>query len=911
MPETNPMKIDLRFVNPQGTGVEFQKDGTKPKVLEDGFEVARLVDDREALEKSGDSYDSTSLSKRIDIGASDKWHFDYSETVEDDEGSRESVPNEIGELGFVLKGNAAIQDSNVDVYQGLNPNFYTWRRPGDQVLFGNSMRCDSDGDGAICKGGEDLLDLNKEFSITTWMLPETVRGYFFGIAPFPGNDRLAMWIENNSNPGQGPLGTGINFRAYSADARIVGNFDDNNIGKPNCVTLVNYKDENGDFKFKAFVNGLKSTANLDEVRGIQPDVKAPLSVGCRLDEEGNPAYSVVGNVGDTIIHQRPLSDEECEAMYWNPNMGLMTAGVGSSSLKGVTGITDRDNATFYKLDDEYRGQRNIAWNFGTSGKTFYHGAPDNYPVPSFVAEAKPVRSGTPSTVDDNYVGNGDGSSHITLANPELHKLDSFLTMKVQAGSVSAGMVLYSESMDDATPYKYSLEVDDTDITLLKFIFENDIQSLSYTHPVPVFDGEPHTIKVYRDQTPDQINYNISIDGNISRFIMSESSEQFEMDNSTIGALDSNGVISNQFNGYIWDYTIGSVNIPINEGTGTNIKDSDGNSVGTLVDGGSFWGNFFVSRSRPSSETDKNITQVVERMMADFVIWWYPSNYTGTSKVYTPYTEGSDHAVEYVTVWNDVKKYCEDRGCTVIAITPFPTDGLANNGVIRGDLHKEASQKMLSSDARLVDGFSLAIEGSNTEFAPEYYFDGIHTNDAGQLEIFRQLNLFCQYIYDSKKSRHVVTEKVLADNIFLKGVNLSDKLEKKADSSEFITGSYAPEFSNLSNIDTIEASIGGELSYVRFGKTVNVFGSISVNATGSGSWKFTISLPFGTRFFEEDSFDYTGERCAGSVNCGDGDSGPVLLSATESKTEPLISNPNNNSSFPDNAWISFWYTIYEK
>jgi len=817
--ESSNMQIDYPFTNGDGSGIEIQQDGTPPKVLGiDGVEIGRILGAGPVLEQtdvgdspngsflryhpdgtvevfkegvsggtiSGDTEDQTftnSLQKRVDIGATHKWMFEETETVTDNTGTRQVVKNEFGEEGFTLAGNASLQNSSADVYADFHPEYYTWRRPGDTILMGECLRCDADGDGAVAKGTKGIIHLDREFTIHQVFKPESVRGYLFSIAPMASNERFGVWIEDNISEPTGPLGTCIKLRSFGSWNIVMEGFTDTNIGKVNVLTLVNRRQADGTFKFVYFLNGDIGISDLDSVRSPTPEVEMDLTVGGRYDEEGNLTYSMVGDIGKTVIYDRALSDEECAALYWNPHLGIMTVGVGSSSLKGQTGISNRDNATFYKLDDEYReGNKNIAWNFGTSGKSFYHGAPDNYPVPGFVKEASPVRSGSVSTIDDQYIAKNTSSSHVTLSIPPVMHLEEFkVKIKVQSINPVAGQCVYAEGMDDDTDQLYGVFVDDIDTTKAKLIYKNAVTDLEYITLVDVFDGDSHLIEVYRDvevseEAPgDGRSVVIAIDGDIvGRIITEELEDRLPADNATIGALLTDSAVSGNFQGYMWDFVSNDTIIPLND-QDTVIEDSEGAQVGTLVNDTGVWGSWFVSRPRPSSETDKNITQAVLRMGADLVMWWYPSNYTDPNKIYTPYTEGSTHYQEYVDVWRDVVDFCDSKGVPVITITPFPTAGNANNGVVRGDLHKDASDRILSLSKKVVDGFSLS-DGTNTAFASEYYYDGVHTNDAGQLELFDHVKVITDVLYQTASQDVSISDSIKTNRIFIEGFTLLETLD---------------------------------------------------------------------------------------------------------------------------------------
>ena len=732
-------------------------------------------------EITGKTVESSELLKRIDINGVYKWLFETSEVVTDNTRTVTTVKNEFGGIGMELQGTASIQNNTTDVYLATTPDVYTWRRPDDQILMGPSLQMLKNGDGAIAHGTEELLDITKEFSITTWFNATTVCGYIWGKASSVGAEKLGFWLEKNVVIAPGYyVGQTVAFRCYGGKVTIPELSADvyDYLNKVVCLTLVNYRDTDGVLKFKYFVNGVKGTVDLDAYRSTQPETKVPLALGARYNNDGTLTYSMVGSIGKIIVKEKAITDNEAVSHYWNPHMQYVQVGLGSSSMKGVTGLTDIDNGYLYRNDDARRANT-ITWNLGTSGTTFYTGAPDDYLIPDYLPKAADVRSGSPdlSLEGDRSIGNFAATDQITMAwlvpNPVMHKTDLNLRFNVNASELIGGEFVYSESMNSAVVTNYGLSADITDPTKM-LIYGEDTSGILYNYvsTLPVFDGKSHTVRLFRKiQTVGATTtfLFLEVDGVIELVPANVSSEDFEpAQNSYVGSKNANegGSIGTYFTGKVWDFQKQDELIPISDGSGVNIANSDGVNVAYIFGLSTplFW-NYFVSRVRPAPLYDLNITHAVARMGADIAHVWYPSNYTETSKAYSPYVGGSDFGTEYMQVVHAIEEEASTYDCSLIWITPTPIAGEANNGVVRGDLHKVAAVDMLDTGDRVMDAFEiLGVDGSNTEQNPLYYFDGVNFNDAGHQALFVVSEGYSDLIYVGDKARRYIANKILVDNL---------------------------------------------------------------------------------------------------------------------------------------------------
>lgn len=232
----------------------------------------------------------------------------------------------------------------------------------------------------------------------------------------------------------------------------------------------------------------------------------------------------------------------------------------------VTGYITDDNDSIIGYRDPITG--------------YFSGVPTEVPV-------TPALSGD----YDRPIGFDDNASRVEFninESPTVMHLPAWYMSFYTATDTSNARV-YAEGINTDGILQYTIQ---SQSNFLNVVIRNTAGSylISVTTTEVVFDGANKFIEIEKFANGD---LTITVDGVPETFSTGVTATLEEANTSTIGAIVRTTVSNSTF-GSVWDLNKNGQIIPLNEGTGTDIKDSTGTSVGTLVDPNENFWNYSVS-----------------------------------------------------------------------------------------------------------------------------------------------------------------------------------------------------------------------------------------------------------------------------------------------------------------------------
>jgi hypothetical protein len=203
--------------------------------------------------------------------------------------------------------------------------------------------------------------------------------------------------------------------------------------------------------------------------------------------------------------------------------------------------------------------------------------------------------GAPVTSIDRYIANDYIGSHVALdiieAPPCMHLETWKISFYTEATAPPAYSKIYAESIP-STQTQYAVGVDVTSTKLRLGIRENTSTKIGVDSVLDVYDGTVKFIEVERTLSGD---VTLKVDGVYELLGSGLVGSYLQATAVSIGAIDT-GTIGSDFVGKIWDLTRCGQLIPLNEGAGTDIKDSTGTVVGTLTDPSNDFWDYYLPRT---------------------------------------------------------------------------------------------------------------------------------------------------------------------------------------------------------------------------------------------------------------------------------------------------------------------------
>lgn len=136
---------------------------------------------------------------------------------------------------------------------------------------------------------------------------------------------------------------------------------------------------------------------------------------------------------------------------------------------------------------------------------------------------------------------------------------------------------------------------------------------------------------------------------------------------------------------------------------------------------------YVTGERPAPVETRNVNYAVEKLLADYVVSGFASNYVNYD-----YTEGPNVYSEYVACVEAIKTYADENGVPYYAITPQPVSDTAKNAIL-----SQTAEYMYKSLNYSVYFYPLCSNENNALTASFDSGDGVHQNEAGHEVMFRK------------------------------------------------------------------------------------------------------------------------------------------------------------------------------
>lgn len=211
------------------------------------------------------------------------------------------------------------------------------------------------------------------------------------------------------------------------------------------------------------------------------------------------------------------------------------------------------------------------------------------PLTGFLSGAPLSAPVTPALTGDNdrYIGNDSAGSHIALnITPFLHQENWKCWFYSNSVNMLDSSWIYTEGSTTTDNLIYTIGNNSSGQLQLRARDSANNVIYDIVSSEAIFDSiDNQLIQIERSGT----TITLKVNRVASPLVGSPPAGSYEpAETSTIGALIRTGVLGGT-SGVLWDFNLDGTIIPINEGTGTDIKDASGTSVGTLTDpSGTFW-----------------------------------------------------------------------------------------------------------------------------------------------------------------------------------------------------------------------------------------------------------------------------------------------------------------------------------
>jgi hypothetical protein len=203
--------------------------------------------------------------------------------------------------------------------------------------------------------------------------------------------------------------------------------------------------------------------------------------------------------------------------------------------------------------------------------------------------------GAPVTDIDRYIGSDDIDSYITLntisSPPCMHLPEWKISFNTNLVTNAIFQKLYGETTGGSE--QYSIGNGAVDSKKLRFFAKSGGATiLGVDSVVDVFDGTSKFVELERTLSGD---VTLTVDGVYELLGAGLSGTYIEATDVMIGGMFTTSLLNSTFD-RMWDFTKCGQLIPLDEGVGTDIKDSLGVSVGVLTDPSSTFWDYYLPRS---------------------------------------------------------------------------------------------------------------------------------------------------------------------------------------------------------------------------------------------------------------------------------------------------------------------------